>query len=263
MVQETNMETLILSIIEREETNAQTETDYRKPLVGFAELRYDGFRHLRETVGPHHLMPDDVLKGAQSMVAFFLPFSGRVVDANFRSDYVAREWAMAYVETNRLINHICETLVCALDEAGIEAAFEPPTYSFDKRKLVACWSHKSIAALAGLGSFGLNRLLITDAGCAGRFGSLLVRAKLTPTTAEPKERCLRFHDGSCKLCIERCPVNAIKENGQFDREACYRYLMKTDAFFSDLPLTDVCGKCSVGLPCSLRSAVRNSKSKSR
>ncbi|MBE9513879.1 MAG: hypothetical protein IMY83_02435, partial [Chloroflexi bacterium] len=68
MVQETNMETLILSIIEREETNAQTETDYRKPLVGFAELRYDGFRHLRETVGPHHLMPDDVLKGAQSMV---------------------------------------------------------------------------------------------------------------------------------------------------------------------------------------------------
>ncbi len=41
-------------------------------------------------------------------------------------------------------------------------------------KTMACaWSHKSAAAIAGLGSFGLHRMLITDAGCAGRCGSLL------------------------------------------------------------------------------------------
>jgi len=260
---ELKVEKLISSIIEKEVANAKTATHYRQPLVGFTEVRNDDFYNLREIVGTHHLLPDDILKGAQSLVAFFLPLSKDVVSANLRSGYIAREWAVAYMETNNLISYICEILVHTLNETGIEAAFEQPTYSFDKKKLVARWSHKSIAKLTGLGSFGLNKLLITDSGCAGRFGSLLVRTKLNPTPAELKERCLYFHDESCKLCIERCPVNAIKENGQFDRKSCYRYLKKVDAFFNDLPSTEACGKCSVGLPCSLHSGVKTIKARNK
>ena len=129
-------------------------------------------------------------------------------------------------------------------------------YDFDKEKLVARWSHRSVAALTGLGNFGLNRLLITDSGCTGRYGSLLLNIRLSSSDIEPKERCLYFYDGSCLKCIQRCPVNALTENGEFDRAACYKYLLEVDAFFNDLPLSEVCGKCSVGMPCSLRSAVR-------
>jgi len=248
---------LIISTVEREVAIADTKTRYRQPLVGFAEVKREDFQRLREIVGEHHLLPDDLLPGAQSVVAFFLPFSKEVVRANRRSPYVAREWAVAYVETNKLLSHICEVLVRALKEKGIEAAWQPPTYDFDKEKLVARWSHRSVAALAGLGSFGLNRLLITDSGCAGRYGSLLLKAKLPPSASEAKERCLYFYDGSCLKCVQRCPVNALTEKGEFDRAACYKYLLEVDAFFNDLPLTDVCGKCSVGMPCSLRSAVKS------
>ena len=254
---EQEIKELIISTIEREVAVADTKTRYRQPLVGFAEVKREDFQRLREIVGEHHLLPDDLLPGAQSAVAFFLPFSEEVVRANRRSPYVAREWAVAYVETNKLISHICEVLGQVLKERGIEAAWEPPTYDFDKEKLVARWSHRSVAALAGLGSFGLNRLLITDSGCTGRYGSLLLKARLTPSDREPKERCLYFYDGSCLKCVQRCPVNALTEKGEFDRAACYKYLLEVDAFFSDLPLTDCCGQCSVGLPCSLRSAVKS------
>ena len=262
-MEDSKVEKLISSVIEKEAANAKTATHYRQPLVGFTEVRNDDFYRLREIVGTHHLLPEDILEGAQSLVGFFLPFSEDVVDANLRSDYIAREWVVAYRETNNLISHICEVLVHTLNEAGIEAAFEQPTYDFDKRKLVARWSHKSIARLIGLGSFGLNKLLITDAGCAGRFGSLLVSTKLNPTPAEQGERCLYFYDKSCKLCIERCPVNAIKADGSFDGESCHQYLKKVDTYFNDVPSTEACGKCSVGLPCSLHSGVRTMKTDSK
>jgi len=249
------IEKLIITIIENEVENADTVTRFRKPVTGFAEVKNDDFKHIRKVVGEHHISPDDLLPGARSLVAFFLPFSKSVVNANLKNDYVAREWAVAYVETNKLIRQICESVVRALDKAGIEAAYEQPTYDFDKKKLAARWSHRSVAKLTGIGSFGLNRLLITDAGCTGRFGSLVIGTKLGSVPAEQKERCLYFYNGSCKLCIERCPVNAIKEDGQFDRRACYQYLQKSEQFFDDLPSTEVCGKCSVGLPCSFKSAV--------
>lgn len=254
---EQEIEGLIISTIEREVAIADTKTRYRQPLVGFAEVKKEDFQRLREIVGEHHLLPDDLLPGVQSVVAFFLPFSEEVVRANRRSPYVAREWAVAYVETNKLISHICEVLGQVLKERGIEAAWELPTYDFDKEKLVARWSHRSVAALAGLGSFGLNRLLITDSGCTGRYGSLLLKARLTPSDSEPKERCLYFYDGSCLKCVQCCPVNALTEKGEFDRTACYKYLLEVDAFFNDLPLSEVCGQCSVGMPCSLRSAVKS------
>lgn len=254
---EQEIKDLIISTIEREVSIADTKTRYRQPLVGFAEVKKEDFQHLRKIVGEHHILPDDLLPNAQSIVAFFLPFSEEVVRATRRNPYVAREWAVAYVETNKLISHICEVLEQVLKEKGIETAWELPTYDFDKEKLAARWSHRSVAVLAGLGSFGLNRLLITDSGCTGRYGSLLLKARLTPSDREPKERCLYFYDGSCLKCVQRCPVNALTEKGEFDRAACYKYLLEVDAFFDDLPLSEVCGKCSVGMPCSLRSAVKS------
>ena len=247
---------LIVAIVEREVAIAKTKTHYRRPLVGFGEVKKREFLRLRKIVGEHHIMPDDLLPGAQSMVAFFLPFSEEVIRANKDNSYVAREWAVAYIETNNLIGHICGTLMQTLEKKGIEAAYELPVGSFDEEKLVGRWSHRSVAALVGLGSFGLNRLLITDSGCAGRCGSLLLKASVIPSIIKPKERCLYFYDGSCTECIRHCPVSALTEKGEFYRATCYKYLLEVNTFFADLPESEVCGKCSVGLPCSQCSAVR-------
>jgi epoxyqueuosine reductase len=100
----------------------------------------------------------------------------------------------------------------------------------------------------------LHHLVITDAGCAGRFGSLVVDADLPSSAVESKERCLYLHDGSCLECVMRCPVGALDENGEIDKQRCWARCQETAGTFEDLGLADVCGKCSYG-PCALESAV--------
>ncbi len=247
------LKSFLEGIIKREVREAGTITQYRRPLVGFAQADDEGFLKLREMVVGDHMLPQDLLPEARSVVAFFLPFQESIVQANLDHPYTAREWALAYVETNRLIARICDVLKEELGGRAIKAAAEPPTHNFDPVQLVSRWSHKSVAAIAGLGSFGLHHMLITEAGCAGRFGSLVMEAEVYPTLLEEKERCLYYHDGSCRKCIERCPVGALSEEG-LERAVCYDRCLEVSRFYSDLGIVDCCGKCATG-PCALRSAV--------
>jgi epoxyqueuosine reductase QueG len=235
---------------------ADTATGYRQPLVGFAAADDPRFAKLRSVAEPSHLLPADLLPGARSVVSFFLPFAPWVVEANARHRMeVAREWAVAYVETNTLIGRITAHLVEALARQGVRAAAEPATHNFDPVSLISRWSHKSVAVIAGLGNFGLHQMVITDAGCAGRFGSLVVDADLLAATAPPCERCLYFYDGSCLECVQACPAGALDTNEPLDKQACYRRLLDVAAAYEDLGLADACGKCATG-PCALESAVQ-------
>jgi len=252
------VERFIESFIRDQVNRAETRTHYREPLVGFASADDPRFPQLRAIAEPTHLLPSDLLPDAHSVVSFFLPFARGIVSANREEPRdVAQEWALAYLETNELIDHLSRRLIAALKERGVEAATEPATHSYDPDLLIARWSHKSVAAIAGLGSFGLHHMLITDAGCAGRLGSLVVDAPLEPTSSpiDPhRERCLYFHDQSCTVCVERCPVDALTETG-LDKRRCHERLLLTAAYhFRELGLVDVCGKCATG-PCALQSAV--------
>lgn len=170
---------------------------------------------------------------------------------------VAQEWAKAYIETNALISHITAYLIELLAKQGIRAAAEPPTHNFDPVSLISRWSHRSVAVIAGLGSFGLHQMVITDSGCAGRFGSLVIDAELPIRATESKERCLYFHDSSCKICVSRCPINALDTNNSLDKQRCYQRCLSTAKEFQHLGVADVCGKCAIG-PCSFKSAVLES-----
>jgi len=251
-----DLETFIATFVRREVAKAGTETRYRQPLVGFADAADPRFLQLREIAEPTHLLPGDLLPTARSAISFFLPFAKEIVRANRAEPrQVARGWALAYVETNALINRIAQRLITALAERGVKAAAEPATHNWDPVSLVSRWSHKSVAAIAGLGSFGLHHMLITDAGCAGRFGSLVVDAVLAPTPvpgAPARERCRYFHDGSCRVCVERCPVGALTEDG-LDKHRCYEWLLQVAEHFRGLGLADACGKCATG-PCAFKSS---------
>ena len=245
----------IEATIQRLVAQAETRTEYRAPLVGFAAADDPRFARLRHVAEPSHLLPADLLPGARSVVSFFLPFAPSVVEANARQrEEVAREWAVAYIETNALIARITAHLIEALAQRGIRAAAEPATHNFDPVSLISRWSHKSVAVIAGLGSFGVHQMVITDAGCTGRFGSLVLDADLPTAPAAPRERCLYFSDGSCLECVQRCPVGALDADQPLDKQRCYRRLLEVADQYADLGLADVCGKCAIG-PCSFASAV--------
>jgi epoxyqueuosine reductase len=245
----------ITAAVQQQVAGAGTTTGYREPLVGFVEAGDARFLELRRVANSAHLLPGDLLPGARSVVSFFLPFAHWVVEANAsHKEQVAGEWVTAYVETNALIGRIAAHLVEALGRWGIRAAAEPATHNFDPVSLVSRWSHKSVAVIAGLGSFGLHHMVITDAGCAGRFGSVVLDAHLPVLTHEPRQRCLYFHDGSCLECVARCPVHALDADAPLDRKRCHQHLLGVAHHHRDAGLADVCGKCAIG-PCSFQSAV--------
>ena len=241
--------------------DARTITKYRPILVGFADALDPDFLKLKKFINSFHRLPTDILPRARTVISFFIPFTEEVVVANERCPFVAEEWAIAYSETNHLIEKICSSLAIRLGKEGVKANWELPTYNFDKERMVSYWSHKSVAKVAGLGSFGLNQMLITDSGCAGRLGSIVIDASITPTPKSKIERCLYLVDKSCVACVERCPNRALTITG-LDKHRCYQRCLEADKAYSYLAESrgfvgpfDVCGKCSVG-PCSVKTPVK-------
>jgi epoxyqueuosine reductase len=251
------LEQHIADFVCQQVAEADTETRYRQPLVGFADAADPRFADLQRVVWPGHKLPGDILPGARSVVAFFLPFDAEVVRANATDrSAVAREWAVAYVETNDLIDAIAQRLAEELGRRGAMARAEKATHNWDPATFVSWWSHKSVAAIAGLGSFGWHHMLITDSGCAGRCGSLVVDAVLEPTATPGSpvvERCLHYQGGECLECVARCPVGALSGEG-LDKHLCHQRCLKVAKSFGDLGLVEVCGKCATAR-CALRPGV--------
>lgn len=232
------------------------ETGYREPLVGFAPADDPLWQTLKEKTGGTHLLPSELMGGARTVVAFFLPFSEEMVKRSRAEDKIPTSWATAYVETNALINSIIKELIEKLSHLGVKGAAQPATHNFNKTKLVAGWSHRSAAALAGLGSLGLNRMLITKQGCAGRCGSFVVDVEIPATEKDPGGCCLYFEKGSCGVCVKKCATSALQFSGEgefasLDRQRCYKVLLENEAATG----ADACGKCVIFGPCALRNPV--------
>lgn len=228
------------------------EKIWRAPLVGFADSRDPLWARLRDAVCPGHVMPAEALPRATAAVVYFIPFAEEVVDSNADDGPASRLWAEAYVKTNDLIVDCNRHLADELESRGHRTALFPPTHNFDPERLVSAWSHKHVALIAGLGTFGLHQMIITESGCAGRLGSLVTDAPIVPTPRPGRERCPFRMDGSCGKCRERCPIGAIGE-GDFDWHRCYQVCLANQRRFQRLGIADACGKCACGVPCSAAS----------
>jgi epoxyqueuosine reductase QueG len=240
---------LIARVVAEWTDDGEVASRWRDPLVGVAAANDPLFARLNEAVRPSHARPTDLLPGARSVVAFFLPFEPRIGASNRHGRHGSTEWARAYVETNRLVAAICQRVAEQLEARGERVHVTPATRNYDPEALVSDWSHRHVAHIAGLGTFGLNNMLITERGCCGRLGSLITSAALEPDGRPSGERCLHKRDGSCGICVERCVNEALTVDG-FDRWRCREMLLENGRIHAALGLADVCGKCVVKLPCS-------------
>ncbi len=242
----------ITKFVQRYQTTAGIHTSWREPLVAFAGAKDPLFPVLKEVASPSHCMPGELLEDARTVIVYFLPFEKGVAKGNRHGPMASREWALAYVETNRLIDTLNEHLSNLLERRGYQATILPPTHNFDKKKLLSDWSHKHVAFIAGLGKFGAHHLLITDKGCCGRLGSLITTADIGPSIRPTHEYCLHKLNGNCLICRSKCPAGALKDES-FDRQGCYTVLLENARVHEDLGLADVCGKCTCVVPCSFRN----------
>lgn len=243
------VETLIYKTIQDMVENSEIKTGYRQPLVGFARANDSLFQEIKDHISEKYLLPSDLLADAKTVVSFFLPFEESIIQSNRSEKEPSLEWLTAYAETNLLLADISEEIIRVLENENIKAVTVKPTDNFDRETLISFWSHKHTAYVAGLGTFGHNKMLITKAGVAGRFGSVVFNQEIQPTERPGTEFCLRHSNQTCTYCINHCPVGALKEEG-LDKQKCYLHLNQFKYQLPEIGPCNACGKCAVG-PCGM------------
>ncbi|MFR2711588.1 hypothetical protein [Frisingicoccus sp.] len=220
---------------------------YHEPIVGYASASDPLYDQLDELIGNPQIHPKDMLKGAQTVLVLFLPYS-EVVYRDIKGNQLASTiLSDAYMYTNELLDKIMKQVQQLLAAKGYHSACEPPTENFDHVTKTACWGHKSNAVIAGIGTFGLNHLVITKKGCLGRMNSLVTDACIPPTKRPDHSYCLFYQTGKCKVCTTNCPSGAIYPDGTIDKKRC-------DAYLEGKNIHDWqqgCPQCSLG-PCALK-----------
>lgn len=263
---------IINSFISKYRCDNDISTNWGEPLVGFADANHPDILNLPNMISPKHGVPSEVVDDASIVIAYFIPFTGELAETNRISrETASAEWALAYEETNTLLSEINSHLIKALKQMGYNAGISPKASVFDKDKLISHWSHRHFAKAAGLGTFGLNNMLITKTGCCGRYSTVVTNLDIEPDAPLDEEYCLYKKNGICKVCINNCPSGALTVNG-FDRNKCYEICEKNAQIYTEFGYSyvgeyaddndpqhkhnksgsEVCGKCVVGAPCTFR-----------
>lgn len=238
-----SIEKFILNFVEE---YGEKENIWRTPIVKFGDAKIPEIKELRDIVHPEHFMPNDILPDASIIVSYFIPYSEEIGKSNIEGELNSMEWAMAYEITGKLTTKLEEALINYIQEKGYKASAVDEKKAFDKEKLRSRWSQRHIAQYCGLGTFGINNMLITEKGCCGRIGSIVTNLNVLPDSPIKVEYCLKKKSGMCGLCTKRCPVRAFN-NIRYEVRLCKEQCDKNRVIYNNI---NTCGKCVVGLPCT-------------
>jgi epoxyqueuosine reductase QueG len=240
---------MIAEFVKTYPTIHPVSASWQEPLVAIADANDPLFYALKKLISPNHALPDDLVAGAQSVIAFFIPFAPMINQSNVANTVSSKEWAVAYIETNRLIRDLNQFIRTEFEHLGYKCSNVPATHNFDENSLLSDWSHKHVGYIAGLGQFGLHQMLITKRGCSGRLGSIVTNMQLQPTPRPNQAYCLYRFNQTCHLCVTKCLSGALQVD-TFDRRRCYQSCLDNAERYNVLGLADVCGKCMSGVPCA-------------
>lgn len=240
----------ITNFIDKSALNTVEEIGLKRlfdhPVIGVADAIDPIFVQLRDTdvIGAHHFLPGQWLHNAKSVISYFLPFSKEIRQANSKNGLPAKEWVYGRIE-GEIFNNALRTYIVNLVKDNGGTAVAP---NIDSRFLVvnrrSNWSERHIAYIAGIGTFGLSKSLITRKGSAGRLGSVVLDVQM-PTTPRDYQGIYAYCT-MCGACISRCPSGAITHEGKIistcsdyiDNEVLPRFTPRYG-----------CGKCQTVVPC--------------
>lgn len=237
-----NLEQEIRDFIKNEVKAANRPDLFREPIIGFSAADDPRYEKLKTIIGDWVQMPKDFLPDAKTVISYFVPFTKEVAKSP-QGDGAQKLWGEAYKELNKVLNLVGEQVVTFLKERDYNAGDFAATYTFDPKVLHSPWSHRSAAVISGLGTFGLNRMVITDRGSAGRFCTVFTSAKIAPSPMTKEEYCIYQKDGKCGACVKNCPANALQPGNWLPFD-CYDICLKNAETLKDeVGFADVCGKC--------------------
>ncbi|MCM8800127.1 MAG: 4Fe-4S binding protein [Candidatus Omnitrophica bacterium] len=142
-----------------------------------------------------------------------------------------------YRTVNNFLDQVAFKISSFIQRHGFRALPVASSQIVNWQSQKAHLSHKKIAFLAGLGWIGRNNLLVNK-----KFGSQIRLVSILTDMPLKIDSPLKENCGKCRLCIEVCPVQAIKERSEdFDHLRCFEKLKE----FQKERFVDqyICGIC--------------------
>jgi epoxyqueuosine reductase QueG len=227
-----------------------------EPLIGYAAADDDYLLSLRhnQAANLNMEMPEFWLASAETVISLFIPYTEQIRISNRGGEVASDEWLHGRIEGEEFGKGLAFHIADALKAEGYDALIpylderikskgpaKPPEVAFTSN-----WSERHVAYAAGLGTFGLQKGLITKKGVCGRFISIVTSLPLLPDEREYSgitDYCIM-----CGKCAENCPAHAISLETGKDHMPCAKILGISKA---KRPPYYGCGKCMVDVPCEI------------
>jgi len=193
--------------------------------------------------------PSKLLENAQSVICLAINYKPVAQPKSGIANYALYEDYHGFIKKRLLV----------LAEF-IKSKFKPDL------KIKACvdsvpLAERALAARAGLGFIGKNRMLINPT-----LGpQLLLGELITNLPLEPDEK-IELSCAGCNKCIKACPTGALSDDGTFDARKCISYL--TTEHKGDIPVSLArkidsslfgCDRCLLACPYSSASPACKNK----
>ncbi len=194
---------------------------FDKPIIGYASANdelYEKFKIDEKITHGRFIPPQEWMEDAKTVISIFLPYSKQVKAGNRRNmREPSKEWLHVRREGKKAIDKLSLYIKEILTQKGylcvapdIDDHYEEiiGTWLDINRPLNnsdygSNWSQRHVAYVAGLGTFGLSKTLITKKGVAGTFTSLITNMEHEPTKRDYQG--IYDYCSMCGACISNCP----------------------------------------------------------
>ncbi|UCE29225.1 MAG: epoxyqueuosine reductase [Candidatus Bathyarchaeota archaeon] len=246
------------------------EKAWAEPLIGFSAGDDPLYQFYKSDIGDFYWTPLEIFMKTflstkatadqLAVISWILPQTEATKADNRRQiKYPSERWARTRVQGEEVNNKLRRYVVSALREKGVKAVAPMLSPSWKQKEsehygFASTWSERHVAYASGLGTFGLCDGLITSKGKAMRCGSVVATINIQPTLrpySNYHAYCLHFSEGTCGMCIRRCPAGAISKVGH-DKIKCRNYVHNVVGEFvkRNYSLKSYgCGLCQTRVPC--------------
>lgn len=243
---------------------------FDEAIIGISSGDDSLYKDIKADIGEFYWTPQEAFRLAYpevdfkalelKVVSWILPFTEETKISQYSNkQYPSVNWVNGRIEGEKFNEELRRHLINSLRDNGIMAVApcimeEWGKFISKKYGYASSWSERHAAYISGLGTFGLCDGLITKVGKAHRCGSIIILADIEITKrvySNYHEYCLFYNGGSCKACIERCPIGAISEKGH-NKMICKAYQRKiiTEYIKKEYELeSSCCGLCQTNVPC--------------
>lgn len=239
---------------------SELKTISKAPVWAIQRADCDSFSYLSKHV-PGHFTPHDIIgDNINEWTIFSIAFPRKediILENSKLDDLPAKSWFSSKIIMRRDMPLFMRELHSLLNNRGIitDSIEEIRKRNAVPKDNIHFWSERHVGYACGLGSFGLNGALISKAGVAVRLANLFIKAEFDEydkIDESPFAACLYKQNGTCGVCIKRCPNAAITEHGH-NSQLCrdQGYTKNTIRVKEEYGLDMAgCGLCLCKVPCS-------------